>query len=117
MLSFHEQLFLEDNLGDLLSTDPLEMLVGKKKGEYLGVWSTVEADYPTGAQVSAKVKNRTKFGIFLELSPGVDGLAHISALPDFAKDLARNDMVAVDILSVDAISKRIVLRIADRIVE
>ncbi len=43
-------------------------------------WETIETKYPVGSQHTAKVRNFTNFGIFVELEEGVDGLIHISDL-------------------------------------
>ena len=41
---------------------------------------TIEVKYPVGSKHTAKVRNFTNFGIFVELEEGVDGLIHISDL-------------------------------------
>ena len=43
-------------------------------------WSDVETKYPMGSRHTAKVRNFTNFGVFVELEEGVDGLIHISDL-------------------------------------
>ncbi len=43
-------------------------------------WEAIEVKYPVGSKHSAKVRNFTNFGIFVELEEGVDGLVHISDL-------------------------------------
>ena len=43
-------------------------------------WETIETKYPVGSKHSAKVRNFTNFGVFVELEEGVDGLIHISDL-------------------------------------
>lgn len=43
-------------------------------------WEAIEAKYPVGSKHTAKVRNFTNFGIFVELEEGVDGLIHISDL-------------------------------------
>ena len=43
-------------------------------------WEAIEAKYPVGSKHTAKVRNFTNFGIFVELAEGVDGLIHISDL-------------------------------------
>ena len=43
-------------------------------------WETIETKYPIGSKHTAKVRNFTNFGIFVELEEGVDGLIHISDL-------------------------------------
>ncbi|MBN1614086.1 MAG: 30S ribosomal protein S1 [Deltaproteobacteria bacterium] len=43
-------------------------------------WDRVETDYPEGSVHTGKVVRLTKFGAFLNLGNGVDGLIHISRL-------------------------------------
>lgn len=43
-------------------------------------WEAIEAKFPVGSKHTAKVRNFTNFGIFVELEEGVDGLIHISDL-------------------------------------
>ena len=43
-------------------------------------WGGIEAKYPAGAKCTAKVRNFTNFGVFVEIEEGIDGLIHISDL-------------------------------------
>ena len=43
-------------------------------------WANIEEKYPVGSKHTAKVRNFTNFGVFVELEEGVDGLTHISDL-------------------------------------
>jgi small subunit ribosomal protein S1 len=43
-------------------------------------WERIEEKYPVGSRHTARVRNFTNFGIFVELEEGVDGLIHISDL-------------------------------------
>ena len=43
-------------------------------------WETIEVKYPVGSKHTAKVRNFTNFGIFVELEEGVDGLIHVSEM-------------------------------------
>ena len=43
-------------------------------------WESIEEKYPIGSKHTARVRNFTNFGIFVELEEGVDGLIHISDL-------------------------------------
>ena len=43
-------------------------------------WANIEEKYPVGSKHTAKVRNFTNFGVFVELEEGVDGLIHISDL-------------------------------------
>ncbi|MBQ0085719.1 MAG: 30S ribosomal protein S1 [Prevotella sp.] len=43
-------------------------------------WENIETKYPVSSKHTAKVRNFTNFGVFVELEEGVDGLIHISDL-------------------------------------
>ena len=43
-------------------------------------WESIEERYPIGSRHTAKVRNFTNFGIFVEIADGIDGLVHISDL-------------------------------------
>ena len=43
-------------------------------------WEEIENKYPVGSKHTAKVRNFTNFGVFVEIEEGVDGLIHISDL-------------------------------------
>jgi len=43
-------------------------------------WENIEEKYPVGSKHTARVRNFTNFGIFVEIEEGVDGLIHISDL-------------------------------------
>ena len=43
-------------------------------------WENIETKYPVGAKTTAKVRNFTNFGVFVEIEEGIDGLIHISDL-------------------------------------
>ena len=66
----------------------------------------IEVKYPVGSKHSAKVRNFTNFGVFVELEEGVDGLIHISDLSwtkkvkhpsEFTQVGAQIDVVVLDI--------------------
>jgi small subunit ribosomal protein S1 len=43
-------------------------------------WANIEQKYPVGTKCTAKVRNFTGFGVFVEIEEGIDGLVHISDL-------------------------------------
>src|SRR6478609_2916140 len=43
-------------------------------------WSTIETKFPEGSRHTGLVKNITPYGVFVELSPGIGGMIHISDL-------------------------------------
>lgn len=69
-------------------------------------WANIEDKYPVGSKHTAKVRNFTNFGIFVELEEGVDGLIHISDLSwtkkvkkpsDFTNEGAAIDVIVLEI--------------------
>ncbi len=43
-------------------------------------WSSIETRFPQGSKHNGLVKNITPYGVFVELSPGIGGMIHISDL-------------------------------------
>ncbi len=41
-------------------------------------WQNIDEKYTVGSKHTAKVRNFTNFGVFVEIEEGVDGLIHIS---------------------------------------
>jgi len=76
-------------------------------------WSTVSTTYEVGQVRTGKVTRIAQFGAFVELEPGVEGLAHASTFPPTGRSehLSRSVPVgtigAFEILSVDPEKKRI----------
>ena len=81
-------------------------------------WDNVKEKYPEDSVVLGKVVRLSKFGAFVELEPGVDGLVHISKISherieDPAQVLTIGEEIKAKILSVDEENKRISLSIKD----
>lgn len=62
-----------------LDRDERKMSLGLKQLKK-DPWEDIEVKYPVGSQHTAKVRNFTNFGVFVEIEEGVDGLIHISDL-------------------------------------
>ena len=78
-------------------------------------WSEIENKYGVDSKHTAKVRNFTNFGVFVELEEGVDGLIHISDLSwqkkikhpsEFCKV---GDMLDVIVMEIDRENRRISL--------
>ena len=79
-------------------------------------WHTAVAEFAEGTTVSGKVTRTSKFGAFVELASGVEGLVHISELSDrrvaTAEEVVQTGQkVSVKVLGVDPKAKRISLSI------
>jgi small subunit ribosomal protein S1 len=78
-------------------------------------WENIAEKYPVSSKHSAKVRNFTNFGIFVEIEEGVDGLIHISDL-SWSKKIKHpaeftkvGDMIDVVVLDVDQDNRRLSL--------
>jgi len=78
-------------------------------------WENIEEKYAVGSKHTAKVRNFTNFGIFVEIEEGVDGLIHISDLSwtkkikhpsEFTQIGAQIDVV---VLEIDKANRRLSL--------
>jgi len=80
-------------------------------------WTGIEEKYPVGTQVSGRIATLKKYGAFVELEEGVEGLVHISEMSWTRKvmhpsELFRvGDTVETIVLSMDVAKKRISLSV------
>ena len=76
-------------------------------------WSSVPGKYKVGQALAGKVTRVADFGVFVELEPGIEALAHVSAFaPTGKRDgwkaaVPPGAAVVVEILSIDLERKRI----------
>jgi len=80
-------------------------------------WSVFEENFKVGDVVTAPVTKMTTFGVFIEIAPGIEGLAHISELSwtkriNNPKEILNiGDVVQCKILGYDLEKKRVSLGI------
>ncbi len=78
-------------------------------------WQNIEERYPVGSKHTARVRNFTNFGVFVELEEGVDGLIHISDLSWTKKVKHPSEItkigadIEVVVLEIDKESRRLSL--------
>jgi len=78
-------------------------------------WENVEEKYALGSQHTAKVRNFTNFGVFVEIEEGVEGLIHISDLSWTKKIKHPSEFtqigadVEVQVLEIDKENRRLSL--------
>ncbi len=78
-------------------------------------WADIETKYPVGSKHTAKVRNFTNFGIFVEIEEGVDGLIHISDLSWTKKVKHPQEFtqigadIDVQVLEIDTANRRLSL--------
>jgi len=78
-------------------------------------WAEIENRYPANSRHTAKVRNFTNFGVFVELEEGVDGLIHISDL-SWSKKIKHpseftkvGETIDVTVLEIDKENRRLSL--------
>jgi small subunit ribosomal protein S1 len=82
-------------------------------------WSTVATTYEVGQVRAGRVTRVADFGAFVELEPGIEGLAHSSTFAptgrtgEWAKSVAVGFTGAFEILSIDTGQKRIGIGLVD----
>ena len=78
-------------------------------------WENIETKYPVGSRHTARVRNFTNFGVFVELEEGVDGLIHISDLSWTKKIKHPSEFTQIDapievqVLEIDKDNRRLSL--------
>ena len=78
-------------------------------------WENIETKYPVGTKCTAKVRNFTNFGVFVEIEEGIDGLIHISDLSWTKKVKHPNEFTSVGadievvVLEIDKENRRLSL--------
>ncbi|MBY0230603.1 MAG: S1 RNA-binding domain-containing protein [Gemmataceae bacterium] len=79
-------------------------------------WDTAQADFAPGTVVNGTVTRLADYGAFVEVTPGVEGLVHVSELSNARVRLPRDvvkegQQVAVKVLTVDPQARRMGLSI------
>ena len=78
-------------------------------------WEDIEVKYPIGSRHTARVRNFTNFGVFVEIEEGVDGLIHISDLSWTKKIKHPSEFtqvgaeIEVEVLQIDKDNRRLSL--------
>jgi len=78
-------------------------------------WEDIESRYAVGSKHTAKVRNFTNFGVFVEIEEGVDGLIHISDLSWTKKVKHPSEFtqigaeIDVQVLEIDKANRRLSL--------
>ena len=97
-----------------LDRDERKMSLGIKQLK-ADPWENIEARFPVGSRHTAKVRNFTNFGVFVEIEEGVDGLIHISDL-SWTKKIKHpseftqiNADIQVQVLEIDKENRRLSL--------
>lgn len=96
-----------------LDRENKKVSLGYKKQED-NPWEKLKNEYPIGTVFTAPVVSLTKFGAFVRILPGVDGLVHISEISNERVEKVQDvlkvgDEVQVKLLDVDFDKKRISL--------
>jgi small subunit ribosomal protein S1 len=117
--------------GDEVQVRILKIAAGEKEGQKKislsmkqisrNPWETVEDRFKAGAKVCGRVTRCMKFGVFVEIEAGVEGLVHISEMSYTKRVIHPEDEVKpgqtvwVMIKEIDTVNKRISLSLRDAV--
>lgn len=97
-----------------LDRDERKMSLGMKQLKE-DPWEKIDANYGVGTKHTSVVRNFTNFGVFVEITEGVDGLIHISDL-SWTKKIKHpseftsiGDEIEVVVLDIDSENRRLSL--------
>jgi len=97
-----------------LDRDERKMSLGMKQLKE-DPWAKIDTEFGVGSKHTAKVRNFTNFGVFVEIAEGVDGLIHISDL-SWTKKIkhpseftAIGEPIEVVVLDIDKDNRRLSL--------
>ncbi len=102
--------------GDAPSQKKISLSVKQLEGD---PWNTVGQRFESGQKIMGKVVRCVKFGVFVEIAPGIEGLVHISEMSYIKRVINPEDMVSlgqtvsVMIKEVDPDKRRISLSMRD----
>ena len=115
--------------GDLLQVKVIDIETGKDpSGRKIALsvkalegdpWNGLAEHFSTGEKVKGKVTRCAKFGAFVEIAPGVEGLVHISEMSYLKRVVKAEDVVkpgqTVDVMikEIDLNQRRVSLSIRD----
>lgn len=117
------------NAGDSVTVKIIGIEEGKRPGEKKlslsmkqitgNPWNNVEDKFNIGDKIRGKVTRCVKFGAFVEIAPGIEGLVHISEMSYLKRVLKAEDVVTegdtaeVMVKEIDIENRRISLSIKD----
>ena len=100
----------------ILSISPAERRIGLGLKQALGdPWNEVQQKFPVGSSIEGPVTRLMKFGAFVQLTEGVEGLVHVSEITaerhvHHPQDVLRvGQMVKAQVLAIDTEKRQIKL--------
>jgi signal transduction histidine kinase/predicted RNA-binding protein with RPS1 domain/ActR/RegA family two-component response regulator len=99
------------------STGLIQLSLRRVQGD---PWSRVDEHYPVGSIVTGQVVNFETYGAFIEVEPGIEGLLHISEVPEgntreIVDLLWVGDFVEVSVKDIDPQERHLKLSIRERL--
>jgi small subunit ribosomal protein S1 len=102
----------------ILAISPAERRIGLGLKQALGdPWTEAPKKFPVGSAIEGPVTRMTKFGAFVQLTEGVEGLVHISEITadrriNHPQDILHNgEIVKAQVLAIDPEKRQIKLSI------
>lgn len=87
------------------------VLTQKEIIEELDPWDDIEKRYKVPSSVTGKIRNITRFGLFVELEPKITGLLHKSEYEGLNIEIEQGDDITVDLYRIDKESKKLFFKL------
>lgn len=95
---------------DIISNTKITLT--QKESTSVNPWINIGSRYQIPSIVTAKVKTKKEYGLFVNIEEGVTGLLHISELPDNTlDDYSSGDDIDVQITRIDEDSMKVFLKL------
>lgn len=109
----YSAMFENDMLARLLDLSTARSRLMRFEADIVSdLWVGVNRRYPIGSKHLRPTANSSRFGLFITMDPGVEGLIHSSKLPvnfESKVEFERGSLVHVRIIAVDRVKERIEL--------
>jgi len=82
-------------------------------------WIDIETKYPVGSVYTGKIKTLANYGIFISISPGIEGLLHSSEFLQISKtykkeDYQKGDQMIIQIKEIDKNKRQLYFALAQQ---
>ena len=95
---------------DIISNTKITLT--QKEVTTVNPWININTRYQIPSIVTAKVKTKKEYGVFVNIEEGVTGLLHISELPkDTLSNYTSGDDIDVQITRIDEDSMKVFLKL------
>ena len=92
--------------------DPFRIVLTQKEWvKRVDPWENIKSKYSVPSSIEGKIKKIVRFGMFVELEPGLSGLLHKSSYDDLNLDFEQGDTITVELYRIDTEEKKLYFKL------